>query len=127
MTVTASTIDEADLLELYRMYRHVYTAMHAAQSTPPLVANTKGSSDHHHHTGSHHHAEEDDVALEAAGRTASELVTMALGLGRRMSQRMDRRYGYHFFQWLYFFFSTLNAVSMVIFSIEKNSKKSGRV
>ncbi len=108
MTVTASTIDESDLLELYRMYRHVYMAMHAAQSTPPLVSNTntKGSHDHtSHHNASHHHAEEDDIALEAAGRTASELVTMALGLGRRMSQRMDRRYAYqqrstHCFKWL---------------------------
>jgi hypothetical protein len=87
VTVTASTIDEADLLELYRMYRHVYMSMHAAQSTPPLVAaKSSGTSNH---AGSH---EEEDIALEAAGQTASELVTMALGLGRRLSQRMDQRY-----------------------------------
>ena len=86
VTVTASTIDEADLLELYRMYRHVYMSMHAAQSTPPLVAGSNSTSNH---AGSH---EEEDIALEAAGQTASELVTMALGLGRRLSQRMDQRY-----------------------------------
>ncbi len=105
VTLTASTIDEADLLELYRMYRHVYTGMHAAQSTPPLVSNannntnSKGGNDHTSHHNANHHAEEDDIALEAAGRTASELVTMALGLGRRMSQRMDRRYGVSIFIW----------------------------
>ncbi len=89
VTVTASTIDEADLLELYRMYRHVYMSMHAAQSTPPLVAANNTSNNN---GSSQNHAEEEDIALEAAGRTASELVTMALGLGRRLSQRMDQRY-----------------------------------